>query len=54
MAGAIKAPLMAIFITIEMTASYEYFLPVTLAGLISWAIVTAWERLAPHAQKNNA
>ena len=39
MAGAVRAPLMAIFLTVEMTASYEYFLPVTVAGIISFAVV---------------
>ncbi|MDE6286751.1 MAG: chloride channel protein, partial [Muribaculaceae bacterium] len=33
MAGAVKAPLMAIFLTVEMTASYEYLLPVSIAGI---------------------
>ncbi|MDE6542326.1 MAG: chloride channel protein [Muribaculaceae bacterium] len=39
MAGAVRAPLMAIFITVEMTASYEYFMPVTIAGIISYGVV---------------
>lgn len=43
MAGAIGTPLMAIFITIEMTASYEYLLPVTISGLTSFALVSIWK-----------
>lgn len=39
MAGAVRCPLMAIFITVEMTAAYEYLLPVTIAGLTSYAVV---------------
>lgn len=39
MAGAIRAPMMAIFLTIEMTASYSFFLPVIVASTISFAIV---------------
>lgn len=45
MGGTIKAPLMAIFLTIEMTASYEYFLPVTIAGILSFCMVKAQESL---------
>ena len=39
MAGAVKAPLMAIFLTVEMTASYEYLLPVSIAGILGYAVV---------------
>ncbi len=45
MAGAVRCPLMAIFITIEMTASYEYLLPVTLAGLVAYAVVRMHRRV---------
>lgn len=39
MAGAIRAPMMAFFLTIEMTAGYSFFLPVLVASTISFAIV---------------
>lgn len=39
MGGSVKAPLMAIFLVVEMTASYEYLLPVAVAGVISYAVV---------------
>lgn len=39
MAGAIRAPFMAIFITTELTATYDYFLPVTITALISAGVV---------------
>lgn len=45
MAAAVDAPLMAIFLTVEMTASYEYFLPVTIAGISSFAVRVAANRL---------
>ena len=39
MAGTIRAPLMAIFLTVEMTASYPYLLPLTIAAGISFGVV---------------
>ena len=39
MAGAIRAPLMAIFLTCEMGAAYSYFLPLMIAGAISFGVV---------------
>lgn len=39
MAGAVRAPLMAIFITVEMTACYTLFLPVFIVAGISFGIV---------------
>lgn len=39
MAGAIRAPLMAIFLTVEMSAGYDYLLPLTLVGGLSFGIV---------------
>lgn len=50
MAGSVKAPLMAIFITVEMTASYEYFLPVTVSGIVSFAVVKIHQRLRGSAR----
>ncbi len=47
MAGAVKAPLMAIFLTVEMTASYEYLLPVSIAGILSYAVVVVASRSLP-------
>ncbi len=38
MAGAIRAPMMAIFLTVEMTDSYPLFLPIVIAVTTSWAI----------------
>lgn len=39
MAGAIRAPLMAIFLTAEMTGAYGLLLPLMIAGAISFGIV---------------
>ena len=39
MAGAIRAPLMAIFLTCEMGAAYAFFLPLMLTAAISFGIV---------------
>lgn len=39
MAGAIRAPLMAIFLTCEMGAAYSYFLPLMLTAAISFGVV---------------
>lgn len=38
MAGVIGAPLTAIFITIEMSGAYHYFLPVTLVAVVSVSV----------------
>ncbi|MDE6351604.1 MAG: chloride channel protein [Muribaculaceae bacterium] len=38
MAGVIAAPLTAIFITIEMSGAYHYFLPITLVAVVSIAV----------------
>lgn len=40
MAGAINAPLMAIFITVEMTDAYSLLLPVSLAAALSWFVAS--------------
>lgn len=39
MAGAIRAPLMAMFLTCEMGAAYSFFLPLMLTAAISFGIV---------------
>ncbi|MDE6670358.1 MAG: chloride channel protein [Muribaculaceae bacterium] len=39
MAGAIQAPLMAIFITMEMSGGYEFALPLTITSVISYIIL---------------
>lgn len=39
MAGAVRAPLMAIFLTAEMCDGYQFFLPLTIAATISFCIV---------------
>ncbi len=39
MAGTIHAPLMAIFLTVEMTASYPYLLPVSIVAAISFGVI---------------
>lgn len=39
MAGAIRAPLMAIFLTCEMGAAYSFFLPLTLTAAVSFGVV---------------
>lgn len=39
MAGAIKAPLMAMFIVSEMSAAYVLFLPITIVALTSFGVV---------------
>lgn len=45
MAGVIGAPLMAIFITVEMTATYTLLLPVALAGLTAYVVATPLKRM---------
>lgn len=39
MAGAIHAPLMAIFLTVEMTGQYTLLLPLTIVASISYGVV---------------
>lgn len=41
MAGVIRAPLMAIFLTAEMCNGYDYLLPLVIVSLISYAMVMA-------------
>lgn len=56
MAGAIRAPLMAMFLTCEMGAAYAYFLPLMLTAAISFGIVrlfTADSFFSRHADRNN-
>lgn len=44
MSGAIKAPLMAIFITAEMSNSYQFMFGFLLVASISYGIVFLWDR----------
>lgn len=44
MAGAIRAPLMAIFLTVEMTGAYTLLLPVLITAAISFATVRLFSR----------
>lgn len=56
MAGAIRAPLMAIFLTCEMSAGYQFFFPLMIAGAISFGIVrlfTADSFFSRHSDRNN-
>lgn len=56
MAGAIRAPLMAIFLTCEMGAAYSYFFPLVVTASISFGIVrlfTADSFFSRHADRNN-
>lgn len=39
MAGVIRAPLMALFLTAEMCNGFDYFLPLTVVSLMSYGIV---------------
>lgn len=39
MAGAVRAPLMAMFLTCEIGAAYAYFLPLALTASISYGVV---------------
>ena len=39
MAGVIKAPLMAIFLTAEMTCTFEFLLPATVVCILSYGVV---------------
>lgn len=39
MAGTARAPLMAIFLTVEMTGNYEFFFPLTIVAVTSFGIV---------------
>lgn len=45
MAGAIRAPFMAIFIAVEMAQTYELLLPVTLTATVSYLLVLGLRRL---------
>ena len=56
MAGAIRAPLMAMFLTCEMGAAYSYFLPLMLTAAISFGVVrlfTADSYFSHRADRNN-
>lgn len=45
MAGAIRAPFMAIFITVEMAQAYTLLLPVAVAAAVSYLLVLILRRL---------
>lgn len=56
MAGAIRAPLMAIFLTVEMSAGYDYLLPLAIVGAISFGVVRLFTMdgfFSRHADRNN-
>ncbi|MCM1356265.1 MAG: chloride channel protein [Staphylococcus sp.] len=56
MAGAIRAPLMAIFLTCEMGAAYSFFLPLMLTGALSFGVVrlfTADGYFSSHIDRHN-
>ena len=56
MAGAIRAPLMAIFLTCEMGAAYSYFFPLVVTASVSFGIVrlfTADSFFSRHADRHN-
>ncbi len=44
MAGIIRAPLMAIFLTTEMVGGVEFLLPATVSSIISYCIVMLFKR----------
>ncbi len=44
MAGAIRAPFMAIFITVEMAQAYDFLFPVTVAAAVSYLVVFCLRR----------
>lgn len=44
MAGAIRAPFMAIFITVEMAQAYDFLFPVTVATAVSYLVVFCLRR----------
>ncbi len=46
MAAVLRAPLMAIFLVVEMTATHAYFLPVAVAAMVSFAVVEIRDRVA--------
>lgn len=50
MSGIIQAPLMAIFITLEMTGTYRFALPVSVAALTSYCIVALAGYLTGHME----
>lgn len=50
MAGTIHAPLMAIFITVEMSSSYGFFFPIVFAAILSYTVV---KLLSPNSKYRN-
>lgn len=56
MAGAIRAPLMAMFLTCEMGAAYAYFLPLMATAVISFGVVRLFTfdgYYSHHIDRNN-
>lgn len=39
MSGAVRAPLMALFLTVEMTGHYDFFLPLLIVSAVSFGVV---------------
>lgn len=55
MAGVIRAPLMAVFLTSEMCSAFEYLLPLVLASIVSYGmvmLVTHRKFYHPHHHRN--
>lgn len=56
MAGAIRAPLMAIFLVMEMTASYSLILPIVIVATLSFGVVRLFtfdNFFSRHADRRN-
>ncbi|MDE5791422.1 MAG: chloride channel protein [Muribaculaceae bacterium] len=53
MTGTIKAPLMAIFITAEMSNSYQFMFGFLLVAAVSYAVVLAWDHYGPGKGSSN-
>lgn len=52
MSGVIRAPIMTIFLIVEMTASYQLLLPVAIVSVISFVISNCFKGLALHRRFN--
>ena len=51
MAGVMHAPLMAIFLTAEMTGGYELFLPLLIVSAISYGTVRVFSRYSIYTKR---
>jgi len=51
MAGVMHAPLMAIFLTAEMTGGYELFLPLLIVSVVSYAVCRVFTPYGIYAQR---